>query len=120
MPSVKVLIDRLFRKPPVAFPLVALFHLYLLGRAICDFSDIPFPDAVWTQVLWHAAYLAAAAGIVLLRRWGAWMYLGLTAANIILRYVLKDPVDLSALTDAVFPFDIVISFLVLFFYRRFT
>lgn len=106
-------------KPPIAFPLVALFHLFLLGRAVYDFSSQPFPDPVWMQVAWHLAYTAAILGIVSMKRWGAWLYLGLTSANLILRFVLKSPDDLSNLTDAAFPVDIFICFLVLFFYRRF-
>lgn len=109
-----------FKRPPVAFPLVALFHAFLLIRAVYDFRSIPVSDPVWIQVLWHAAYLAAAIALVGLKRWGAWLYLAITSANIILRFVLRNPSDISAYTDAVFPLDIVFCFLILFFYRRFS
>lgn len=109
-----------FRKPPIAFPLVALFHAFLLVRAVYDFRNIPVPDPLWTQVIWHGCFLVAAVGMTLLRRWGAWSYLALTSINILLRFVLKNPNDISAFTDAVFPLDIVFCFLILFFYKRFS
>ena len=108
----------LLARVPVAFPLVALFHLFWLGRGLWLYSSEPFPDPIWMQVLWLAGYAAAWIAATTGRKAGANAYITLIVVNLILRFVLKDPGDLSALTDALFPIDVLCGFLLLVFYKR--
>lgn len=111
--------DRLTARLPVLFPLIGLAHGVWLGWTIWDYRAEPFPSAIWTQVAWHVAYtlswLIAARGL----RIGAWAYIGLTAANALLRFFLKDENALAFYTDALFPFDVLFCFFLLLYYQRF-
>lgn len=101
------------------FPLVALFHVVMLLYGIWQYSTEPFPSAIWMQVLWMLLFTIAWVFICDMKRWAALLYIGLTITNILLRFFLTSSVDISNYTDAFFPADILFSFFILFFYRRF-
>ena len=104
---------------PVVFPAVAAAHFVWLLWTIWDFRDQPFPSAIWVTVVWHCLYtlswMLAWKGL----RVGAWVYLALTSLNLVLRFLLKDGSVLAFYTDALFPFDILFSFFLLLYYKRF-
>lgn len=110
---------RIIKKPPVLFPLVALFHIGMLLYTTWQFSPEPFPSPVWVQPLWWLLYTISWIFICDMKRWAAMMYIGLTALNLVLRYVIKSSVDLSNFTDAMFPVDVLFTFFVMFYFRRF-
>ncbi len=103
---------------PIALPLVAVFHIVWLGIGIWRYADEPFPDKIWTQVAWLALYCA----FWLLLTWGyrraVNAYILLTALNLVLFFFIKDENLKSAVTNALFPIDLLCSFLLLVFYRR--
>ena len=110
---------RAVSRTPVIFPAVAVGHFLWLLWTIWDYRAEPFPSPIWTQVAWLAAYtltwMLAWKGL----RVGAWAYLALTSANILLRLVLKDESALAFYTDALFPFDVLFSFFLILYYKRF-
>jgi hypothetical protein len=110
--------DRLTARTPIAFPLIALAHGVWLLLAVWNYRSEPFPSAIWTQVAWHISYtlawLLATRGL----RIGAWAYIALTTANILLRFIVKDANDLAFYTDALFPFDVLFCFFLLLYYKR--
>jgi hypothetical protein len=110
---------RIIRKPPVLFPLVALFHFIWLGYSIWNYSSEPFPSAAWIQPLWILAYAVSWLFVCDMKKWAALVYIGLTMLNLVLRFVLKSPTDLSNFTDTLFPIDVLFSFFLLFYYRQF-
>ncbi|WP_276133539.1 hypothetical protein [Polluticoccus soli] len=112
-------IQRFIKKPPVLFPLVALFHIGLLLYSIYDYSSEPLSSPIWLQPIWLLAYAVSWLFICDMRKWAAYAYLGLTALNLILHFALKSPTDLAYFTDALFPVDILFSFFVLFYFRYF-
>jgi hypothetical protein len=112
-------IQRFIKKPPVLFPLVALFHIGWLLYSIYDYSSEPLYSPLWTQILWLIGYSVSWLFICDMKRWAAYAYVGLTALNLILRFVLKSPMDLVYFADALFPADILFSFFVLFYFRQF-
>ena len=103
---------------PIAFPLVALFHLVWIVIRLAQFSDEPFPDPVWMQIVWLIAYTAAWFVATGGRKLGANLYIILIILNLILRFAIKDDGMLSAYTDALFPIDILCGFILLVFYRK--
>lgn len=106
---------RITRKPPLLFPLVALFHVGLLVYYLFTL----FPEPLWVQLLWIAMFTFAWIFVCDMKKWAAWLYVGITTLNLGLRLVLKSPADLSNFTDTLFPADILFSFFVLFYFRRF-
>ena len=106
-------------RTPVIFPAVAATHFVWLLWTIWDFRGEPFPSPLWAIVLWHCGYTLAWALAWKGLRIGAWAYLGLTSLNLVLRFVLADRGALNAYTDALFPFDILFSFFLLLYYKRF-
>jgi len=50
MRSFKETINDIIRKPPMLFPLVALFHVLWLLFTIWDDRNEPFPGIVWLEV----------------------------------------------------------------------
>jgi hypothetical protein len=109
--------ERLSRVP-IAFPLIALFHLVWIIIRLAQFSDEPFPDPVWTQMLWLVAYTAAWFVATGGRKLGANLYILLIVLNLVLRFAIKDPGMLSAYTDALFPIDVLCGFILLVFYKK--
>ncbi len=103
---------------PIALPIVAVFHIVWLGIGIWRCADEPFPDKIWTQVAWLALYCAFWLSLTWGNRWGVNAYIALTALNLILHFLIKDENLKSALTDALFPIDLLCSFILLVFYRR--
>lgn len=112
-------LDRLTARIPILFPLIGLAHGVWLIVTIWDYRAEPFPSPLWTQVAWLVGYtlawLLATRGL----RLGAWLYLALTSANILLRLLLKDESARILYTDTLFPFDILFSFFLLLYYKRF-
>ena len=111
-------INRIIKKPPVLFPLVALFHTGLLLYGVYEYSSEPL-GKIWVQPLWLLAYAIRWLFICDMKKWAAYAYISLTALNLILRFVLKTPMDIVYYTDALFPADILFTFFVFFYFRRF-
>lgn len=103
----------------IIFPALAVGHFLWLLWTIWDYRAEPLPSAIWTQVAWLAAYTLAWMLAWKGLRVGAWSYIGLTSLNLLLRFFLQDESARIFYTDALFPFDILFSFFLLLYYRRF-
>lgn len=110
---------RMWQKPPIVFPLVALFHvgvlLYLLYDAIAD----PVYGAVMMQPVLMLLYTVAWLFVCDMKKWAALVYIGLTTMNLLLRFTLVDPSMLNNYTDVLFPADVLFTFFVMFYFKRF-
>ena len=111
---------RFFRKPPVLFPLVMLFHAFLLGLHIYynwqDFSSSL--NAI--QTAWYVLALFFMLFICDLQRWAALGYIALTIIGLALQFLLtKGNVWHEAGTLTLFPFDLLMTVFLLFYYKRF-
>lgn len=107
------------RATPVVFPAVAIAHFAWLLYTIWDYRAEPLPSPIWVQVAWLAAYTLAWMLAWKGLRVGAWAYLALTSANLLLRFFLNDISARAFYTDALFPFDILFAFFLLLYYKRF-
>ncbi len=106
-----------FRNAPIAVPIIAAFHFLWLILRISQFASEPLTDLIWIQVLWIA--VAAVSWLLIVRfKWAANVYIGLTVLNLILRFTLKDEHLRNALTDALFPIDLICSMLLLVLWKR--
>src|SRR5690242_18532794 len=80
---------RIFKKPPILFPLVALFHIAMLLFSIWNYSTEPFLSIAWVQPLWMLLYSLSWLFVCDMKRWAAYVYIALTTLNLMLRMALK-------------------------------
>lgn len=119
MRSFKTFIGDVIRKPPVIFPWVALFHVVMLGYVIWLFHTDPLFSPGWLQPLWLLGYTVCWIFICDLRRWGAYGYLLLTSANLLVYALSKDHLAREIYTSSLLLIDVGFCFFILFFFRRF-
>lgn len=110
---------RIWQRPPVVFPLVALFHVVMLVYNVWIFRSEPFPSEGWVFPGIFFLYTICWLFVCDLKRWAAFGYVILTATSIILRYTLKDWAKIELYADTLFPYDILFTFFIMFFYKRF-
>lgn len=108
-------LKRIFTKPPLLFPMVALFHMGILVYNIYIYAAEP----LWIQLLWLLLYTVSWIFVCDLRRWASVVYMGLTTLNLLLRFILESPTDLSNFTDAMFPADVLFTFFLMFYFKKF-
>ena len=108
-------LKRIFTKPPILFPMVALFHVGVLGYNIYIYSTEP----LLIQLIWLLLYTVSWIFVCDLKRWASIMYMALTTLNLLLRFVLKSPIEASNFTDALFPADILFTFFVMYYFKKF-
>jgi len=111
--------NRFIKKPPVLFPLVALFHIVMLGYSIWNYHTEPFPSIGWVQPLWMLCYTISWIFVCDMKRWAMYVYMGLTTLNLILRVYVTSPTLRSDFTDTLFPLDILFTFFLMVYYKRF-
>jgi hypothetical protein len=109
------LIDRFIKKPPVMFPLVALFHIVLLAYNIYDASSEHITSLYWLQPLWMLAYTIAWLFVCDMRRWAAYTYIAITTINMAVHFFVKDELYHSSL----FLIDAVFAMIVMAYIKRF-
>lgn len=105
---------RIIQKPPVLFPLLALFHIAMLVYSIWNASSEPLTSMIWLQPLWMVGYTVSWLFVCDMRKRAAYLYLGLSLTNLILFATHKNDY-----TSALFLMDIVFSFFILVYFRRF-
>lgn len=122
--NLQTFIKDISTKPPLLFPLVALFHVFALLYSIWDVHASPFPGTEWLSPLWMIALTACWVAMCDLRKWGAIGYIVLTVADLAIVFAMK-PANTSFLNNtdpyssSFFPLNVIFCFFVLFFYRRF-
>lgn len=110
-------LKRLWTKPPVIFPMVALFHLLITIHAFWTFKDILSIDALaWAHPVCLLLYTIIWISLCDLKKWAAFAYVGLMCVNLCLHYFVPPAEGFST---ALFPADLIFSFLVLIYFKRF-
>lgn len=101
------------------FPLAVLFHLFLLGSAIYSFAGETMDAGMWLKIAWLALALIFTIFICDFRKWAAYGYILLSAAGLALQYFTKAHDTWHFVAQAAFPFDVIFTSLILFFFNRF-
>ncbi|MBS1588791.1 MAG: hypothetical protein JST52_04175 [Bacteroidetes bacterium] len=109
---------RIITKPPMFFPFVALFHLFMLSYGIWMYRDWPVFSIDWLSNAWLLTYFIVWIFVCDFQRWAANIYLALTVFNILLYYLLPS-YNRVLFTPPFLPVYILFSFLLLWFYRKF-
>lgn len=110
---------RIWQKPPILFPLVALFHVALLLYMVYDTIADPVGGWILMQPVIMLLYTVFWLFACDMKKWAAIGYILLTTANLALRFVLKDPSALNNFTDTLFPADALFTFFLMFYFKRF-
>lgn len=109
---------RIIKKPPVAFPLVALFHIGLLGYML--FKDITVPeDMLWAQTLSVALFTICWLFVCDMKKWAALTYMGLATTNLIARMIVTDPMIEVYYLNALFPVDVLLTMIIVLYFKKF-
>src|SRR6478609_9081287 len=116
----KAFIDRFFKNGPVLLPLAALAHLlwtgFSFGKFLSDDTLISFigGGTFLIQLLYTLLWL----GVCMQKRWAGIAYIAVTAVNIGLQFLTPAGSHWKYVADALFPFDVLMCFFILFYYKR--
>jgi len=115
------LLRRFWQDLPVLFPLVAIAHIVWLGFALFDFGRQGVLDTFIGAGNCLILLLYAVLWIAVCdrRRWAAIGYLTLTAVNLCLQFFSAQHSDWRYVSDALFPFDLLMCVFLLYYYKRF-
>lgn len=119
MRDIKTFARDIIKKPPAIFPWVALFHFVILVYQLWLYSDMPFPSLSWLQPAWLLAYSIAWLFACDMRKWAALLYLGLTMLNLSLYLGFLNMAKQDLYSSPIYLIDVLFSFFILFFYKRF-
>ena len=112
-------IKRVWTKPPILFPLVALFHLLMLFYSIWNYREFPFPSESWISTAWILSYTICWIFICDLRHWALLTYIGLTALSVILQFTLKFRSEVDLYTPTFYIIYILFCVFLVFYYKKF-
>jgi hypothetical protein len=116
--DIKVFISDIFRKPPILFPLVAVFHV--VWFFICLLSLVQQPGtSTYVGMLWMLVYSIFWIGVADQRKWAAMGYIGITVVDIIIWYMAYAHGTTSPYQSPLFLIDILFSFFIMFYFKRF-
>lgn len=106
---------------PVLFPLLALFHVLMLAIAAIGFarsgdllSFIP-GGSVLEWLLYSLFWIGVS---ITQGRLPAILYILLAASNLCLQFLTPETSDWRSIGSTVFPFDILLCFFLLYYYKR--
>jgi hypothetical protein len=116
----KPLIKNLITKPPILFPLAALFHLIFTLYAIASLYPTPLTQRDWLRPLAMLIFTVMSIGLCSMKKWIAISYVSLSI--ICLAFIYTAPFDspLWIFGDSFFPFNVMLSFFILLLFKKFT
>lgn len=96
------------------FPLVALFHIVMLGFSIFNASTEPLSSLIWLQPLWMVVYTIAWVFVCGMKKWAALAYIIFTVLNVTLHFLAGD-----LYVSSLFLMDVVFSMILMAYYKHF-
>jgi glycerol-3-phosphate acyltransferase PlsY len=112
-------IKRIWQKPPIAFPLIGLFHVGILGYILYDNISDPIGGLIWMQPISMLVYTVLWLLICDLKKWAALGYMGVTTANLIARMLITDHMVEVYFLNVLFPADVIFTIITLIYYKKF-
>jgi hypothetical protein len=116
--DIKVFFSDIFRKPPILFPLVAIFHVVCLVVSLISLIQQP-GSATGLEVAWMLGYTLFWVGVADLRKWGALGYIGTTVVSIVVWYMAYAHGHRALDGSPIFIIDILFCFFIMFYFKRF-
>ncbi len=112
-------IKRLFTKPPILFPLAALFHIIISTSAIITLYPTPLSQRDWLRPLGMMVFSILSIFLCTMRKWSAMAYVALSIVCLALLYFSKVDSPEFIIGNSFFPFNIILSFFILLLFKRF-
>lgn len=109
---------RIFSQLPILFPMVALFHVALLVLALWSWRDVLNDPAIYWTITGLAVYTVLWFAVCDVRKWAGTAYILLTALCIAAQFLLAKSGLWHDVTEYYFPINALLSFFVLFYYKR--
>ena len=109
-----------WKASPMAFPYIGIFHIFCWIWVLWGLRGIHFGVPELISMGSITAFSAAWLAIVGLKKWGAFVYLLLTLADVGCYVLLHNPYERTLYVSAIFPIDAIFCFFILFYFKRFT
>lgn len=110
---------RIISKPPILFPLAALFHIIITISAIVSLYSIPLSQRDWLRPFAMILFTLLAAGLCLMRKWIAIVYVAFSICSLAMLYYTPADTPMQIFGSGFFPFNLILSFFILLFFKRF-
>ncbi|MBS1773669.1 MAG: hypothetical protein JST82_12485 [Bacteroidetes bacterium] len=110
------LIDKFIKQPPIVFPLVALFHIALLGYSIYNASTELLSSVLWLQPVWMLCLSFAWLFSCAMKKWAALVYVGLVVVDIALHLFDKD----GHVGSLLYFYDVLFAMILMAYFKRFS
>lgn len=109
----------MFRRPPILLPIVGIAHILGLFYTLWQCRNIEGFSIQWLQLTWMMAYTFFWLACCNLKRWGVYGYLALTIANTVIYITATSLITRDAYTSKMFIIDVIFSFFLIIYYKRF-
>ncbi|HEY9178696.1 MAG TPA: hypothetical protein VIN07_13450 [Flavipsychrobacter sp.] len=109
---------RIWQKPPIAFPWIAVGHVALLLYLVYDVLAGQIDGWLLIQPLYILCYTIAWLFVCDMKKWAGYAYTGLTTLNLMLHLALTSEIDRTYFVSMIFPADVLFTFFVLFYYKK--
>ena len=110
---------KLINRPPVLFPLAALFHVLITVAAIISLYPIPLNQRDWLRPLALLLFAVLSVALCFMRKWAAMSYTGLSILCLAMLYFGGEDTPAQIFGRAAFPFNLILSFFILLLFKRF-
>ena len=107
------------KTPPIAFPLIGLFHILWFLWIIYSDRYEPFPDLVWFEVLWMTGYTIFWFAACDMRKWGARGYIIMTLINAVCFILARFHIISTDYVSNMFVLDVLFSMILVYYYKKF-
>jgi hypothetical protein len=114
------ILKQITTKPPIIFPLAALFQIIIAAYSIYSFLDIPFGQKDWLFPLSRTIFAILALAICGMRKWVALVYVALSLFSLVMIYWALPDSSLYIFAKGMFPFNLIISFFLLVQFKKFS
>jgi hypothetical protein len=112
-------LKKLISRPPILFPLAALFHLLITASAVISLYPIPLNQRDWLRPLAMLLFTALSLALCFMRKWAAMSYTGLSILCLAMLYFGGDDTPVQIFGRSAFPFNLILSFFILLLFKRF-
>lgn len=109
---------RIFKQLPILFPMVAFFHIALLVLALYTWRNVLSDPGIYWTIIGLVIYTLLWFAVCDLKKWAGTIYILLTALCIATQFFLVKSGLWHDVTEYFFPINALLSFFVLFYYKR--
>ena len=113
------LFKRLITKPPILFPLAALFHIVICLSAIVSLYPTELSQKEWARPGGMLLFSILSVFLCGMKKWAAIAYVLMSMLSLAIIYLHPNLSALLLFADSIFPFNVILSFFILLLFKRF-